>query len=281
MRTWIATSLLTLAACTSGSPEAPKAEKSGADEMDGQKAASQPGKEGMEADAAEISLAKLEGSKAYPDAKIAMKTPKKGAKLPSGKPVAFAFDVKGYALAKQTDAPAAKALANSGKGQHIHAIVDNAPYYAKYEPEFELEMDDGHHVVLAFLSRSYHESVKSEGAAVVRNVTVGKAEGQPADLSKPHLLYSRPKGTYVGEDTEKLLLDFYLLNTTLAPDGNKVRATVNGQEFMITEWAPYVLEGLPMGEVTVKLELIDADGKAVPGPFNTVSRTVTLKAAEG
>ena len=271
---------MTLAACTSGSTEAPSADDSAAEGTAGKGAASQPAGGSEMAESAKITLSKLEGSKAYTDAKIAMKAPKKGAKLPSGKPVGFAFDVKGYELRTQTDTPAAKALANSGKGQHIHVIVDNAPYYAKYEPEFDLEMEDGHHVVLAFLSRSYHESLKSEAAAVVRNVTVGKAKGEPADLSKPHLLYSRPKGTYVGDDTKKLLLDFYLLNTTLAPDGNKVRATVNGQEFMIEEWAPYVLEGLPMGEVTVKLELVDAEGKAVPGPFNTVTRTVTLQADE-
>jgi hypothetical protein len=73
------------------------------------------------------------------------------------------------------------------------------------------------------------------------------------------------------------MLDFFLLNTTLSEDGNKVRATINGKEFMITEWAPQVIKGLPKGEVTVKLELLDASGNLIPGGFNEVTRTVTLK----
>ena len=46
---------------------------------------------------------------------------------------------------------------------------------------------------------------------------------------------------------------------------------------MLSEWAPYVVNGLPMGEVTIKLELIDGDGNGIAGPFNTVERTVMLK----
>ena len=45
---------------------------------------------------------------------------------------------------------------------------------------------------------------------------------------------------------------------------------------MITEWAPMVIKGLPMGEVAIKLELIDASGAVIPGTFNSVERTVTL-----
>ena len=90
------------------------------------------------------------------------------------------------------------------------------------------------------------------------------------------MFYSRPKGTYTGAATEKVMLDFFLLNTDISPSGNKVRATINGEEFMITEWAPYQIEGLPMGVTTVKLELLDASGNLVDSPFNPVERTVTL-----
>ena len=131
--------------------------------------------------------------------------------------------------------------------------------------------------MLAFLSRSYHESVKAKGAFYVENLTVGDVEPEEVDLDKPHLFFSRPKGTYTGEDTKKLMLDFYLLNTTLSAGGNKVRATVNGEEFMIDDWAPYYIEGLEKGEVTIKLELLDVDGNVMPGPFNTVERKVKLE----
>jgi len=73
------------------------------------------------------------------------------------------------------------------------------------------------------------------------------------------------------------MLDFFVLNTELSEDGNKVRATINGKEFMITEWAPHIINGLPMGEVTIMLELLDGEGNLIDGPFNKVNRSVTLK----
>lgn len=202
-----------------------------------------------------------------------------GANLPAG-PYQFTFGVEGFDLGVQTTDAETKGIANSADGQHIHLILNNGPYSAHYGAAFEHEFEAGHYVMLAFLSRSYHESVKSPGAAVVRHFSVGDAAAEEVDLSAPHLFYSRPKGTYTGGDTQKLMLDFYLLNTDLAPDGNRVRATVNGTEFIFTKWVPYVIEGLAPGEVEISLELQDAQGNFIPGPFNSVTRTVTLEASD-
>ncbi|MEL7002498.1 MAG: hypothetical protein AAFN93_07155 [Bacteroidota bacterium] len=226
-------------------------------------------------EAATITISKVTDSPAYEEASLQMTTPG-GPIVPSGE-IAFNFAVENYELGAQTADAATKGLANSGKGQHIHFIVDNGPYSAHYEPEFTKPLEDGHHVILAFLSRSYHESVKNPNAFTVSQLTVGDAEAEEVDLSAPHMFYSRPKGTYEGDDTKKLLLDFYLVNTTISPDGNKVKATINGQEFMIDEWVPHQIEGLPLGEVTVKLELMDANGELIDSPFNPVERSVTLK----
>ena len=224
---------------------------------------------------APITLSKVSGSPEYADASLAMVSPG-DSPLDTGA-VSFNFTVENYELGAQTGDAGSKGLANSGKGQHIHLIVDNGPYSAHYESQFNKNLEEGNHVLLAFLSRSYHESVKNPNAFVVKQVTVGNpAETAEVDFEAPHMFYSRPKGAYSGDDTKNLLLDFYLLNVNLSADGYKVRATINGEEFMIDEWAPHQIEGLPLGEVIVKLELIDAEGNNVPGPFNTVERTVTL-----
>jgi hypothetical protein len=167
--------------------------------------------------------------------------------------------------------------ANSAQGQHIHLILNNQPYTAHYGATFDQDLEDGHYVALSFLSRSYHESVKNPEAYVLRQFIVGETEGEPVDLTQPHMFYSRPKGTYTGADTKKVILDFYLVNLDLSPTGYKVRATINGEEFMITDWAPQFIEGLPMGQSTIKLELLDADGNLVNSPYNPVERTITLE----
>lgn len=227
---------------------------------------------------AEISIEKFSDSPAYLTSSLTLKKPTNTTIAKAGE-VDFAFEVGNYELGAQTEKNGvASSLANSGDGQHIHFILDNMPYSAHYEPEFKRELPEGTHYLVAFLSRSYHESVKNDKSFIAKKMVVGKAgDDMNVDLDQPTMIYSRPKGEYSGADTENLLLDFFLLNTTLSESGNKVRATINGQEFMITEWAPYVIKGLPKGEVSIKLELLDANGNLIPGGFNEVTRTVTLK----
>ena len=217
-------------------------------------------------------LSPFAASEAYPDAKIT------GMTYDAGK---FNFEIEGngYELGVQTPDAPQKMCANSGKGQHIHLIVGKAPYAAKYVSEFEHEVPDGDHSLLAFLSRSYHESIKTSGASVALNVSVKDGAITKSEvIASPTLFYSRPKGTYVGKaNTDKVMLDFYVLNATLGND-YKVKAEINGEESHIIKWQPYYIEGLPMGENTITLTLLDANGNVVDSPINPVSRTFTLKA---
>ena len=71
--------------------------------------------------------------------------------------------------------------------------------------------------------------------------------------------------------------DFYLVNTEISSNGNKVKATIMDTEFIIDEWAPYYIKGLPKGEIKIKLELIDASGNLIDTPFNPSERIVILK----
>ena len=184
----------------------------------------------------------------------------------------FSFNIENYDLGIQTSKNFDYQLANSAKGQHIHFIINNGPYSAHYMDSFTKDFKKESNVILAFLSRSYHESVKNKDAFILTQV----GENQ-VDLESEFLFYSRPKGTYKGTDTEKLLLDFYLVNTEISSDGNKVRATIQSTEFIIDEWAPYYIKGLPKGEINIKLELIDSSGNLIETPFNPSTRKVILE----
>ncbi|MDQ3072642.1 MAG: phosphopeptide-binding protein, partial [Bacteroidota bacterium] len=208
-------------------------------------------------------------------AKLEIISPEDSSMLKSGK-VYFQYKVHNYQLATQTIDAGQMHCANSKEGQHIHNILNNEPYTAHYTDTFTKSLEPGHYVNLSFLSRSYHESIKNGEAFTLTQFTVGQAKPMPADLKAPHLFYSRPKGEYKGADTAHILLDFFLVNTTLSPDGNKVKVTIDGTEFLLTDWKPYAVQGLDTGEHTFELELIDKDGKRVVGPFNYVKRTITL-----
>ena len=215
----------------------------------------------------QISITKVEGSAPYLNSSLSLEDIKI-----DENDYTFSFDVSDYTLGMQSIKDFNYTLANSKKGQHIHFIVNNGPYSAHYSESFTKKLDEKNNIILAFLSRSYHESVKNPNAYVLT-----QTGNEKIDLTDEFLFYSRPKGTYKGVDTEKLLLDFYLVNTNLSSTGNKVKATIQDTEFIIEEWAPYYIEGLPKGEIKIKLELIDASGNLIDSPFNPSNRTVILE----
>lgn len=206
----------------------------------------------------------------FPDAKIVDMSYKDGT---------FDFEIAGdsYELGQQTTDAETKMCANSGKGQHIHLIIDQKPYAAKYVSNFEHEVENGDHNLLAFLSRSYHESIKSDGAAVAARVTVQNGTITASeDLIEPTIFYSRPKGTYVGDDTKKIMVDFYPVNAEVG-GAHRIKLQVNGEVTMLDSWKPVFLEGLPYGENTVGVALVYPDGTEVEGRQTAVLQKITLR----
>ncbi len=220
------------------------------------------------ADQSIISITKFEGSPEFSNSKLFLSQIQKNN---------FSFNVENYELGIQTDGAIDNGLANSAKGQHIHMIINNGPYSAHYESDFSKDLNEGDNLILFFLSRSFHESVKNPNAYALIQVSSEINGEDPFDLNSEFLFYSRPKGVYKGADTKKLLLDFYLVNTEISAQGNKVRATINDSEFIIDEWSPYYIEGLSLGEVTIKLELLNSNGDLINSPFNPVIRKVMLE----
>jgi hypothetical protein len=150
----------------------------------------------------------------------------------------------------------------TGKGNHIHVILDNQPYEAYYElgQPFELRnVIAGNHTLRAFPSRPWHESYKNDGAfqMVMFTVKGGGDAAKPTttntgqtmannnssptptaaregkdmasstagdvDPAKPLLTYSRPKGEYKGADADPIMIDFWLTNAKLKGDGGEYR----------------------------------------------------------
>ena len=226
-----------------------------------------------------ITVSPIADSKEFPgaDLQIASITAEKvGA---DSAKVTVKYTVKNFKLTEMTDDAHAAHMANSHDGQHIHFILDNKPYTALYKPENSVTVPlNSEHYLLSFLSRSYHESIKTTEASKLVKFKVDAMGKLTTDAApkEPSLFYSRPKGEYKGEETKNLLLDFYLVNTNLAPDGKKVIADINGQTFTLDKWGPYEIKGLPLGNNKVKLTLVDKDGNAVTGDNVSVERDIKL-----
>lgn len=223
-----------------------------------------------------IKVYPLQDSPLFNDAILTLNTPAEKEILSTDK-VHFAYDIKNYPLAKPTtEGSCAIECANSSQGQHIHLILNNQPYLAKYTPEFDETLSPGHYVALSFLSRSYHESIKHYEAFDLRQFTIGEVKGEEVDLTQPMLFYSRPKGEYKGRETKKILLDFYVVNAILGVNDYSVRVTIDGNVFLLKSWKGYLIEGLSMGEHTVTIELLDKTGNLVKGPYSQTKRKIKL-----
>lgn len=150
----------------------------------------------------------------------------------------------------------------TGKGNHIHVILDNEPYEAYYELDQPFQLRNlmaGKHTLRVFASRPWHESYKNDGAFQMVSFTVqgggdankptttnsghtmannnsaaspgpareGKdmsaSKGGEVDPTKPLLTYSRPKGENKDAEADPIMIDFWLTNAKLKGDGGEYR----------------------------------------------------------
>ncbi|QMU56396.1 MAG: hypothetical protein GKS04_04455 [Candidatus Mycalebacterium zealandia] len=245
---------------------------------------------GADVCSAQVSVVKVERSKPFPDARVRVVSPLNGESVRPFSPE-VRLEVFGFKPGVQTETKRKNLVANSSKGQHVHLIVDNEPYEAIYDvskPVVLKNLSVGPHTLVVFPSRSYHESIKSEGAAHVVNFNVVSSlmAVSPPDLSAPALIYSRPKGVYKDKDAESVMVDFYLRNTTLGPDGYKVKlfvfegARASRSSLVALEvfevWQPAFVTGLKSGKYTFLLELFDSRGNRVPGIFGSARRLIQV-----
>jgi len=128
---------------------------------------------------------------------------------------------------------------------------------------FEVEFLYGNNVFLAFLTDKNNISIKTNKGCVLKNAVLGAETESSFDMNQPHLFYYLPQS-----ETNEAILDFYLVNTSIAKDGNKVKVTINEVDFIVNKWAAYQIFGLKNFENIVRIQLLDKNNKLIEGPFN-------------
>lgn len=210
-------------------------------------------------------------------------------------PVWLTLRLRGYALGQDSDFPRKNELPDSKMGQTLHIIVDDKPYFPFNGPAmdpFDVEGDfyqanfrfslkplaEGMHTVRVLTCRSYGESLKCPNCfdAVAFYVSDKKIDWAMS-LRRPFLTYNEPTGDKYKAGMP-VLLDFYASNCELSSDGYKVKLSIDGKvERFLHDMRPYYIYGLSRGKHTFRLELVDAQGRIVPGAFNDVQRSFTIK----
>ncbi|ELS02591.1 hypothetical protein Xen7305DRAFT_00023070 [Xenococcus sp. PCC 7305] len=171
-------------------------------------------------------------------------------------------------------------------GPHLHLILDNEPYQAIYNIEEPIVLENlppGTHTLRVFAVRPWHEGFKNQGAyaETTFHVLTQTQENNP-DPQIPLLTYSSPNGTY---GAEPIMLDFYLSHLSREAIVNnssprqvpswRVRATVNGESFILDQWQPVYLTGFEIGNNWIQLELLDDEGNSIDNTFNNTVRLIS------
>ncbi len=212
-------------------------------------------------------------------------------------PVWVQFRIDGFALGSGSQFERANEIAQTKMGQTVHVLIDDHPYFPVNEPaldpfnengfyydmsfKFELpyRLKEGGHIIRMFPARSFGESLKGDKTfqAIAFYVGGSNKPNINVDLSKPYITYNEPSNQMVLTQDKPVLLDFYVTNTELSPDGYKVLLTIDGKaNRKITSWQPYYMYGLKRGRHTIRLELLDENDQLVPGSFNKVQETITI-----
>ncbi|MCC7333165.1 MAG: hypothetical protein IT232_11230 [Flavobacteriales bacterium] len=143
------------------------------------------------------------------------------------------------------------------------AIIENNYSITHFNTtSIKKEFLNGNNVFLAFLTDQNNISVKKNKAHILKNVVIGDMETL-FEMNQPHLFFYLPQA-----DTKQPVLDFYLVNTSISPTENKVKVTINSTEFLIDKWAAYKIEGNLNHDNTIRIQLVDKNGKFIEGPFN-------------
>lgn len=215
--------------------------------------------------------------------------------LKKDQPVKLEIKLYGFPLGLDTDLPRSNEIYNMRSGQALRVFIDNYepfdlrealfdnldPHDVYFEQTVEdnipFDLKPGMHVIRAIPVRSFNETLKGDKAAAVSVFYCKTKQDNPQmDVKKPFLTYNYPLGAF--NKNKPILLDFYINNCSLSRDGYKVRLTIDeSNKRFLYEWVPYYIYGLDKGDHTIRLELLDPQNNLVPGDFNNISRTITVK----
>jgi hypothetical protein len=167
------------------------------------------------------------------------------------------------------------------RGPYVAVVVDDQAPIRVEDPAQPVdlgELQEGSHLVRAFAVLASGESIKDGHGFAWTTFHLGRrTDGWDFDDRKPFLTMNLPAGTYEGDAASAILLDVIVAHPEA---GMKVKVSVgDGVSGEMTEWVPHHLQDLPDGPSTVVVELVDAQGAAVPGPFGRVTRTITVARA--
>jgi hypothetical protein len=190
--------------------------------------------------------------------------------------VTLNFLVENFKLGKKSKG--GKGLAHHPKGSYVGLIVDNQPPIKITQLKNPLVLEGlapGVHTLRAYLATSFGETVKN-GISIRTFYIQSKTGISAIDPNYPVLTVAMPDMEYPKRG-KTILIDYFISGGTLTQFFYRTKLTFDGKESVLKQWQPYYLTGLSKGDHQFKLELVDLDGKQIPGIYNKVEKVINIR----
>jgi hypothetical protein len=211
-----------------------------------------------------ITFLPVEASASFPDAILELSRPLGNQVFKPGK-VPFEFNVKNFALQKNTNAPS-----------NLLMILNGGDPEGHHAPIFQRELTRGTYRTVAYLVDAQGFALKNFGNYIDRDFLVGDSRPFPYS-AEPYLAINLPKNEQILPLGEELLVDFLVLGGDLKLDGLKIKISINAHVTEVTDLSPLRVANLPVGDYQVKVQLLRVDNKELEGPFSSSTKTVFVR----
>jgi len=169
------------------------------------------------------------------------------------------------------------------EGNRLHVFVDNEPPVPWFETTrpFPLKgLNQGGHTVRVLVVRPDGTSLRQPGAFAMVHFFVKRKDFQNyIDPALPFLTVNLPPtGPAALDANDRLFFDYWVHNVDFSTNpGVKLRYKLDAYEGTLAEPGPVLWANLQPGQHRLLVELFDATGQPLFGPFNRVERAFVVR----
>ncbi|MDX6767720.1 MAG: hypothetical protein SFU85_13135 [Candidatus Methylacidiphilales bacterium] len=169
------------------------------------------------------------------------------------------------------------------EGNRLHVLVDNQPpqpWHDVARPFPLKNLNQGGHTVRVLAVRPDGTSLRQPGAFAMVHFFVKKKDFQNyTDPTLPFLTVNLPAGGPASLDAnERLCFDYWVHNVDFSGEhAVRLRYKLDVYEGTLTEPGPVLWANLQPGRHRLLVELFDAAGQPIFGPFNRVEREFEIR----
>lgn len=187
-------------------------------------------------------------------------------------PNSLELKLKNYRLGGGTTDQEKKKVRLNETGQFLYFIKNNNVVRKKKELLIDFDLKRGTNTFFIAPARSYEMSVKNDNSWLAFELTINNTNERASyrKITEPSVIICSPSGLYKEGNSERILLDFFIINSSIAKEGNKVKVIIDNKvNFVLDTWSPFYIEGLKEGRHSVKIDLIDKEGNKIEGKYTS------------